>query len=163
MSAATTVPQWQRRYRVPAPIVERTLRRMLAGDLGPSIPSQLLALGWLPRLDEIAAQRRAFLERQILRGSARLRERLPEWTFEDPGGSSALWVDTGLSDASALVAVARRHGVHIASGAITMPGSAADGHLRVCVDRPWPIVEAGIERLAAAWHDLERRPERAAG
>lgn len=99
----------------------------------------------------------------IRRGSALLRERLPEWSFDEPSGASALWVDTGLADAVPLVAVARRHGVHIASGAITRPGAVADGHLRLCVDRPWPIVEAGIERLAAAWHDLDRRSTRAVG
>ncbi len=41
-----------------APIVEQTMYRHLAFDLGPSVPSQLLALGFLPKLGEIVAERR---------------------------------------------------------------------------------------------------------
>lgn len=148
--------------RGPRPVIERTLRRQLETDLGTSIPSQLLCLGWLPHFDEIAAVRRAFLRDQVERASAQLTAMLPEWTFQPPGGSSAIWVDTGLVDVAPLVNLARRFGVHIASGVISMPGTPPSGHLRLCVDRPWPIVEAGLDRLAAAWQEHQRRPLQAA-
>jgi DNA-binding transcriptional MocR family regulator len=145
------------------PVVDRTLHRRLALDLGPAAPSQLLALGLLPHLDEIAASRRAFLASSVARGAELLRAEVPEWHVPDPEGGSALWVDTGLGDTDALVQVGHRHGVHLAPGSIAVEGRRPDPHLRVCVDRPWPMVEAGVRRMGAAWRDLTRGRARVAG
>ena len=145
------------------PVIDRTLHRRLALDLGPSTPSQLLALGLLPHLAEIAAARRAFLASSVERGAARLREEIPEWDVPEPAGGSALWVDTGLRDTDALVQVAHRHGVHLAPGSIAVEGRRPDSHLRICVDRPWPLVEVGIRRIGTAWRDLTRGRTRIAG
>ncbi len=145
------------------PVIDRTLHRRLALDLGPAAPSQLLALGLLPHLDEIAAARRAFLASSVARGADLLRAEIPEWRVPDPEGGSALWVDTGLGDTDALVQVAHRHGVHVAPGSIAVEGRRPDPHLRICVDRPWPMVEAGVRRVGAAWRDLTRSRARIAG
>lgn len=142
--------------RGPVPVVDRTLHRRLALDLGPAAPSQLLALGLLPHLDAIAADRRSFLASSVERGAALLRAEVPEWHVPVPAGGSALWVDTGLRDTDALVQVAHRHGVHLAPGSIAVAGRQPDSHLRICVDRPWPIVDAGVRRVGAAWRDLTR-------
>ena len=145
------------------PVIDRTLHRRLALDLGPAAPSQLLTLGLLPHLGEIAAARRAFLASAVARGAALLRAELPEWRVNDPGGGSALWVDTGRRDTDALVQVAHRHGVHLAPGSIAVEGRRPDPHLRICVDRPWPLVEVGVRRISAAWRDLTRTRARIAG
>jgi DNA-binding transcriptional MocR family regulator len=142
--------------RGPTPVMDRTLHRRLALDLGPASPSQLLALGLLPHLDTIAAARREFLAAAVARGAAHLRAEIPEWHVPEPEGGSALWVDTGLRDTEALVQVAHRHGVHLAPGSIAVEGRRPDPHLRICVDRPWPLVEVGIRRIGAAWRDLTR-------
>jgi len=149
--------------RAPVPIVDRTLHRRLALDLGAATPSQLLVLGLLPRLDEIAAARRAFLAESVARAAELLRNEVPEWHVNEPEGGSALWVDTGLRDTEALVQVARRHGVHVAPGSMAVDGRTQDPHLRICVDRPWPLVEVGIRRIGAAWRDLVRDSRRIAG
>ena len=88
---------------------------------------------------------------------------MPEWELTDPEGGSALWPATPLADTGVLVQVAHRHGVHVAPGSIAVEGRRADCHLRVCVDRPWPHVEAGLHRLAGAWREVARRRERIAG
>jgi DNA-binding transcriptional MocR family regulator len=148
--------------RASMPIVDRTLHRRLAQDLGPSTPSQLLTMALLPHLAEIAASRRAFLADNVARGAALLRAEIPEWTLVEPAGGSALWVDTGLGDTDGLVQVAHRHGVHLAPGSIAVEGRRPDSHLRICVDRPWPLVDAGLRRVGVAWREL-RRPRRIAG
>lgn len=149
--------------RAPVPVVDRTLHRRLAHDLGAAATSQLFVLGLFPHLDEIAAGRRAFLADSVARAVTLLRSELPEWQVEEPAGGSALWADTGLRDTEALVQVARRHGVHVAPGSMAVDGRRPDPHLRICVDRPWPLVEVGIRRVAAAWRDLQRGSRRIAG
>jgi DNA-binding transcriptional MocR family regulator len=143
--------------RAPMPIVDRTLHRRLAQDLGPSTPAQLLTLALLPHLAEITANRRAFLAANVERGAALVRAEIPEWSLTEPAGGSALWVDTGLHDTDGLVQVAHRHGVHLAPGSIAVEGRRPDPHLRICVDRPWPLVDAGLRRVGAAWRELGRR------
>ena len=145
------------------PVIDRTLHRRLSLDLGPAAPSQLLTLGLLPHLGEIARARRAFLASNVARSARLLRETIPEWDVPEPDGGSALWVDTGLADADVLTQVAHRHGVHLAPGCFAVEGRRPDPHLRICVDRPWPMVEAGIARTGAAWRDLRRVNRRIAG
>lgn len=147
--------------RAPRSMLERTLHRQLAGDLGASVPSQVFCLRLLPDLAATAQHRRDYLRANVERAAALVRDEIPEWTFESPAGASVLWIDTGLEDAAPLVQVAHRHGVHVASGAITLPGQAGDGHVRLCVDRPMEVVEVGIRRLGAAWRELVTRPARA--
>ena len=88
---------------------------------------------------------------------------VPEWQVQLPAGGSALWVRTPLADTEPLVQFAHRHGVHVAPGSVYVDGRRADPHLRICVDRPWPLVDVGLRRLAAAWRELSRRPARIAG
>jgi len=45
---------------------------------------------------------------------------------------------------------------HIAPGSVARPHRVADPHIRVCVDRPWDLVDIGLQRLALPWRDLER-------
>ncbi len=149
--------------RSSVPVIDRTLHRRLALDLGASTPSQLLTLGLLPHLADIAAARREFLASSVERGVAMLRAEVPEWDVNMPDGGSALWPDTRLADTEALVQIAHRHGVHLAPGSIAVEGRRPDPHLRICVDRPWPMVEAGLHRVGAAWRDLSRQRRRIAG
>lgn len=149
--------------RAPLPIIDRTLHRRLASDLGPAVPSQLLCLALLPHLVETAARRRDFLEDSVHRATEMLRSEVPVWEVDPPQGGSVLWVDTGLDDTAPLVRFAHRHGVHVASGSIALPGQRPDPHLRICVDRPWTLVDVGLRRLGAAWRELSLRPARAAG
>lgn len=55
------------------------------------------------------------------------------------------------------MAHASRHGVSVAAGSLARLGNVADPHIRICVDRPAPVVDAGIERLVRAWCDFVGR------
>lgn len=144
--------------RAPGPLVERTMHLRLAGDLGPSVPAQLLALQLLPHLDDLAERRRATLATTLAMTCERLRIDLPEWRFREPTGGSVLWVELPIADTSAFVLLASRHGVHVAPGSIATPTRAPNPHLRICADRPWPTVEAGLHRLQLAWRELTSSP-----
>ncbi|MDP8970703.1 MAG: PLP-dependent aminotransferase family protein [Actinomycetota bacterium] len=140
--------------RAPAPFVERTMNLRLGGDLGPSVPAQLLALQLLDHLDDLAAQRRTHLAASAERARALLRAELPDWRVTAPAGGSVLWPELPLGDTGAYVLLARRHGVHVTPGSIATPDRGPDPHVRICVDRPWPLVEEGIRRLHLAWREL---------
>jgi len=133
----------------------------LATDLGPSVPSQLLALQLLPHLPQMAEDRRRELEAATVHAAARIREELPAWSLEPPAGSSALWPRLPVPDATPFVALARRHGVHVTPGSVHVLSDAPDPHLRFCVDRPRGHVDEGLDRLVAAWHDASSRSSRA--
>lgn len=141
---------------------ERIARVRMATDLGPSVPSQLLALQLLPQLPELAERRRRDLEAAVEHAAGRLADELPEWDLELPAGSSALWPKLPIPDATGFVALARRHGVHVTSGSAHLVSGGPDPHLRFCVDRPRTHVDEGITRLAAAWHEA-RSSSRALG
>ena len=53
-------------------------------------------------------------------------------------------------DSGPFVQVARRHGVHVAPGSVARAGRKPDPHIRICVDRPWPLVDAGLSRAGAS-------------
>ena len=139
--------------RAPAPLVERTMHLRLAGDLGGSVPSQVLAVRLLPHLEDMAVQRRAVLAELVARALLQLATDLPEWAVAEPAGGSVLWAQLPVPDSGPFCQRARRHGVHVAPGAVARPGRAPDPHIRICVDRPWNVVEEGIRRLVVAWQD----------
>ena len=142
--------------RAPAPLVDRTMQLRLVGDLGASVPSQLLALRLIPHLDDLAARRCATLESTLEQALAQLAVDLPEWRVNEPAGGSVLWAELPVPDSGPFCQLARRHGVHVAPGSVARPERAPDGHIRICVDRPWNVVEEGLRRLAFAWRDLRQ-------
>jgi DNA-binding transcriptional MocR family regulator len=140
--------------RASEPMIERTLHVRLGFDLGASVPAQIIVLRLLPELDPLAEQRRATLTSLVERAIALFATELPEFEIEMPQGGSVLWVKTPAADTTTFCQLAARHGVKIAPGSVARADRAADPHVRVCVDRPWPLVEEGIRRLAVAWSDL---------
>ena len=140
--------------RGPVPLIERTIYRHLGADLGPSVPSQVLALQLLPHLAEIAAERRRRLAVAVDAALDQLADVLPEATVARADGGSVLWAQFPIADSSALVNTARRHQLHVAPGSIHTPGKAPGPFVRIDVDRPAGVVREGIDRLARAWHDL---------
>lgn len=140
---------------------ERIAGVRLATDLGPSVPSQLLALQLLPHLPAMAEGRRRELQAATAHAARRIHEELPAWVLEPPEGSSALWPRLPVADATPFVALARRHGVHVTPGSAHVLDDAPDPHLRLCVDRPQTHVDEGLDRLVAAWHDAASRSSRA--
>ena len=142
--------------RAPAPLVERTMHLRLANDLGASVPAQLLALQLLPHLEDLAEGRRTRLAETVARATERLHADLPAWRVVEPQGGSVLWAELPVADSGPFVQLATRHGVHIAPGSVARPHRLPDPHIRICVDRPWELVDIGLQRLVLAWRDLER-------
>lgn len=145
--------------RGPVPIVEQTIYRHLGSDLGPSVPSQLVALKLLPHLDEVAAERRRRLRATVDAAVDQLAEAIPEATITRPDGGSVLWARFPVEDSAPLVECALRHSVRVAAGNIHAAGKAPGPFVRIDVDRPAELIREGIDRLARAWRDLPRLAE----
>lgn len=88
---------------------------------------------------------------------------LPDWQFTAPAGGSVLWPELPVTDTDAYVLLARRHGVHVTPGSIATPTRGPDPHVRLCIDRPWPVVEEGIRRLSFAWREWHTARQPALG
>lgn len=144
--------------RGPPPLVEATMHLRLANDLGASVPAQLLGLRLLPHLDDMAERRRATLSERVERAAQTFAADFPSWSLVPPGGGSVLWAASPLADTGPLVQLAGRHGVHVAPGAVARASRVPDPHVRICVDRPWELVEIGLQRLWLAYRELERGP-----
>jgi DNA-binding transcriptional MocR family regulator len=139
--------------RAPAAVIERSVRQRTSGDLGCSVPAQLLALQLLDHYDTLIAARRRALRASAARLAELLTEALPGCTFDPPGGGLSLWVRLpGGADAAAFASRALRHGVSVAPGTFASPAGGHD-HLRLCHDRPDEELVEGAARLAAAWAD----------
>jgi DNA-binding transcriptional MocR family regulator len=140
--------------RGPIPLIEESIYRHLGWDLGPSVPSQLLALELFPHLDRIADERRRRLEAAVDAALEQLGEAIPEVIVIRPDGGSVLWAHFPVDDSAVLVNVARRHSVRVAPGSIHAAAKTPGPFIRIDVDRPATVVREGIQRLARAWRDL---------
>jgi DNA-binding transcriptional MocR family regulator len=140
--------------RGPVPIIEQTTFRHLGLDLGPSVPSQVLALELLPHLDHIARERRRRLEAAVDTALEHLADAIPDAVAARPDGGSVLWVRFPVTDATPLVNLARRHSVRVAPGSIHAADKAPGPFVRIDVDRAPELVREGIDRLNRAWLDL---------
>jgi DNA-binding transcriptional MocR family regulator len=138
--------------RADAEAIDRTVRDRSRVDFGTSIPSQLLARRLLDQYDPIIAERRRTLAARAKFFARLVRERLPDWHGEAPGGGLSTWIDTGV-DSEVLAVHALRHGVTVAPGLSASRLPLARTHLRLCFDRPALEVEAALSRLARAWED----------
>jgi DNA-binding transcriptional MocR family regulator len=140
--------------RGPVPIIEQSIYRHLGSDLGPSVPSQVLALQLLPHLDDIAAKRRRRLETAVDAAIGQLADAIPAAILTRPDGGSVLWARFPVEDSAPLVNLARRHSVRVAPGSIHAAGKMPGPFVRIDVDRPEGLVREGIHRLARAWREL---------
>jgi len=142
--------------RAPRPLAERLARHKALADLGSPVIDQALTARLLPRLHEMTAERaRMATGRRKLMGRL-LTERLPEWSWEEPEGGSALWVRLPDTDARMFAQVALRHGVEVVAGRAMDPTGAHDDHLRVPFSYPAEVMSDAVDRLAGAWRELRR-------
>ena len=142
--------------RAPRPLAERLARHKALADLGSPVIDQALTARLLPRLHEMTAERaRLATVRRRLMGQL-LIERLPEWSWEEPDGGSALWVRLPDTDARTFAQVALRHGVEVVAGRAMDPTGEHDDHLRVPFSYPAEVMSDAVDRLAGAWRELRR-------
>jgi DNA-binding transcriptional MocR family regulator len=142
--------------RAPKPLAERLARHKALADLGSPVIDQALTARLLPRLHEMTAERaRLATVRRKLMGQL-LTERLPEWSWQEPDGGSALWIKLPDTDARTFAQVALRHGVEVVPGRAMDPTGEHDDHLRVPFSYPAEVMSDAVDRLAAAWRELRR-------
>jgi DNA-binding transcriptional MocR family regulator len=126
-----------------------------AEDLGTSIPGQIATATLLCRIHEAREYRRQTL------GAARdllltlVDERLGEWQPLVPAGGASMWVrlPQGYS-ATAIAEKAARAGIDILPGPTFSSENALDGFVRIAFAVPAETLVAGIDGLAAVWHNV---------
>ncbi|MEM7321966.1 MAG: PLP-dependent aminotransferase family protein [Actinomycetota bacterium] len=133
----------------PESVCENILRRRWSMfDLGPAVPSQLLAVQAMTRLDTILAGRIDHLRASaelLGTGLARLE---PTWEVTPPQGGLALWVRTTGTDGRVLADAAADRGVAVLPGSACRVGGGPDDHVRLCFDRPPEVLTEALDRLA---------------
>jgi DNA-binding transcriptional MocR family regulator len=118
-------------------------------NLGQPIPSQLLALKLLTDYDKFLPERRRDLSHKAMLFRQFCTENVPNWRVVVPDGSLTHWIDTGEADATAIVDRARKAGVLIASGTAFHHRRAPSSFVRICHDRPIPVLASAMARLAS--------------
>ncbi|ACQ82165.1 transcriptional regulator, GntR family with aminotransferase domain [Beutenbergia cavernae DSM 12333] len=148
--------------RAPVGLRDRLLEARVSLELGSSALDQLVGVEFLTDPGPILAERRGELRATRDAWHAELGARLPDWRVPLPRGGLALWVELPQRLSGALTIAAERHGLALVPGArFTTDGTHA-GRLRLPLTVPAAVVPDAVERLAAAYADALRRPDRAA-
>lgn len=137
--------------RAPRADIDRLVAGKVVADHSTSLITQAIAARVFDHLDEVAdhTRRVAGQRRDIV--VERLRERLPDWTFQVPPGGLSLWVRLPGADAVAFTRLAVGYGVIVRAGPLASPDGGFRDHIRIAYGaEPADLVE-GVERLAAAW------------
>lgn len=139
--------------RGPAELVARVARLKVLDDIGTPVPSQVIGRRVLERHETIFPRRRAEIVERYEQTAELLGRHLPDWSWREPRGGIALWIDLHGEDAAAFAHVAARHGVSIVPGTVAAPAGGWNSHLRLPLGKAPDVTEEGIRRLAAAWSD----------
>ncbi len=126
-------------------------------DMGTPLIDQAAAARLVPELATLGADRTAVALERLEHASGLLRTHLPDWSWQDPAGGTALWIRLPGYDASGFARVALRHGVEVTPGRETDPTGAWDDHLRLPFTFEPAVMTEAVRRLAAAADELARR------
>lgn len=128
-------------------------------DLGTAIPTQLLTLQVLPRLDGLLAQRVDELSTKATDAHGVVAELLPDWEVAPARGGGALW-GTLPASARAFAAHAARTGVLVVTDETFAVGEARDRAVRLPFTAPQGVFRQAVERLAEAWSTFDPQDRR---
>lgn len=150
--------------RGPESLITRLGQHKVAADLGSSMVSQVVACRLLPNHEAVKARRAEMLRSRLDLLTKLLHERIPEWRWQRPEGGLSLWVRITSGDANAFAEQALRHGVAITPGSDLAPDDAFQDHIRLNYVVEEALIEAAVDRLAAAWkaHRASGGPQREA-
>lgn len=150
--------------RGPAALITRLGQHKVAADLGSSMVSQAIACRLLVNHEQVQARRAEMLRSRLDLLERLLQERIPEWRWRRPGGGLSLWVRIPSGDAHAYADQALRHGVAITPGSDLAPDDGFHDHIRINFVVGEDLIEAAVDRLAAAWaaHRAAGGPQREA-
>jgi DNA-binding transcriptional MocR family regulator len=142
--------------RTSAPMVRRLAATRASVDLGGPVLEQLLTAHLMAEGDEVAAARRPALAAARDHLLEQIADAFPQWSPSRPGGGLSLWVDLGRGASSRLTATARRRDVLLAAGPRFGLDGAFERYLRLPFTLPQDRMDEALDRLAAAWADLDR-------
>lgn len=137
--------------RAPRELIQRLATARVSVDLGTPVLEQLVVAELLAEGDAVLGPRRAGLATRRDALAKLVRDSLPGWRFESPGGGLALWCQLDAAVSSALAAVADRHGVRVAAGPRFGVDGAFERHLRLPYTLPEAQLTDAVERLRAAY------------
>jgi DNA-binding transcriptional MocR family regulator len=143
--------------RTSAPMVRRLAAARAGMDLGGPVLEQLVVAHLLTTADAVVAARRTELAAARDHLLGRLADAFPHWTPSRPGGGLSLWVDLGQGVSSRLTTAARRHDVLLAAGPRFGLDGAFERYLRLPFTLRRDRMDAALQRLAAAYADLDHR------
>lgn len=123
-------------------------------DIATAVLEQLVTAELLARRDEILPERRNALRARRDLLVRLLAEQIPSWHVPVPAGGLSLWPDLGAPVASALTALAVRHGVRVLPGPAFAVDGSFESRLRLTFSEPVDVLENGARGLAAAWAAL---------
>ncbi|MDH3299865.1 MAG: PLP-dependent aminotransferase family protein [Acidimicrobiia bacterium] len=137
--------------RTDTPTVAKLRAAKALNDLYSSIPSQLMALRIMEKLDELTDARRTMMVERSNTLVEAVARRLPDWEFRRPQGGVVLWVGLPGGRAAAFARIARSHGVSVATSAEFAAHSDPDDHIRLPFTQSPEVLAIAVERLARAW------------
>ncbi len=143
--------------RTPAALRGHLLRLRSASDLAPGVPAQIVATRLLhavgdPWLDALRTALRA--RRDLL--LALLGRHLPAWRPEPPAAGLSLWAGLPVTDSETYAHLASRYGVIVAPGAAHCVDGRHHAGIRLSIAESPHVLEAAVDRLAAAWEQHSR-------
>lgn len=139
--------------RGPASLIPTLARVKGVMDLGSPSLTQAVAVRLLGHVDRVRTLRREQLRPRRDTLVRLLRRALPDWRFTIPAGGLFLWVELPSGDAQEFAQVALRRGVVIVPGAVFSHEGQYERFVRLPFLAEPEVLEAGVERLRAAWHD----------
>ncbi|GAA1847511.1 PLP-dependent aminotransferase family protein [Microbacterium koreense] len=132
-------------------VIRRVLAARPSHDLGTPDLEQAVAVQLLPHLDDIIAQRSAFLRAGREASVRALRAALPEWRVPQPNGGVSLWVELDAPLSSALVMDVRSRGLLLSAGPRFSVAGGHDRHLRVPFTAATDDLLRAVDTLQEAW------------
>jgi DNA-binding transcriptional MocR family regulator len=142
--------------RTSAAMVRRLAAARAGVDLGGPALEQLVVARLLAQHGSVTASRRCELAAARDHLLGRLARTFPGWRPSRPGGGLSLWVDLGRPESSRLTGAARRHDVLLAAGPRFGLDGAFERYLRLPFTLRRDRMDEALDRLAAAWADLDR-------
>jgi DNA-binding transcriptional MocR family regulator len=137
--------------RAPKEVIGRLVRLKAMSDLGSDLVAQAVAARLVPHLETHIEARSRQLQAGLHRLETGLRERLPDWHWDQPDGGPSLWVRLPRGDASTFAQVALRHGVEVVPGDTMAPDGGHRDRIRVPYCFEPALLDELINRLAATW------------
>jgi DNA-binding transcriptional MocR family regulator len=139
--------------RAPEALVPTLARTKGVMDLGSPTLTQTVAVRLLAHIDRIRDLRRDQLRPRRDALVRLLRRALPDWRFAVPAGGLFLWLELPAGDAQEFAQVALRRGVVLVPGAVFSPEGRYGRFVRLPFLAEPEVLEAGVDRLRAAWQD----------